>query len=101
MEKKKDKIRIRRYSCNYCNCTGYFNRKQLILQNSNWGYQFINKDICNYCEGRGYIVFKRKYEDINNYQSFLISFVSIIIFIILIINIHKKKNVNIYLLKKT
>ena len=30
-----------------------------------------DKDICNYCGGRGYIVFKRKYEDINNYQSFL------------------------------
>ena len=32
--------------------------------------KFINRDICKYCEGRGYIVFKRKYEDINNYQSF-------------------------------
>ena len=29
MEKKKDKIRIRRYSCNYCNCTGFFNKKQI------------------------------------------------------------------------
>ena len=71
MEKKKDKIRIRRYSCNYCNCTGFFNRKQIIFQIWNWGYQFINKDICNYCKGRGYIVFKRKYEDNNNYQSYL------------------------------
>ena len=71
MEKKKDKIRIRRYSCNYCNCTGFFNRKQIIFQIWNWGYEFINKDICNYCEGRGYIGVKHKYENTNNYQSYL------------------------------
>ena len=59
MEKKKDKIRIRRYSCNYCNCTGFFNKKQIIFQIWNWGYQFINKDIFN----RG---FKLKKIDINS-----------------------------------
>ena len=71
MEKKKDKIRIRRYSCNHCTGTGFFCKKQIIFQIWNWGYQFINKDICNYCEGRGFIVFKHKYEDYNNYQSYL------------------------------
>ena len=71
MKEKKNKIRIRRYLCYHCSCTGFFNKKQIIFQIWNWGYNFINKDICNYCEGRGYIEFKRKYETFNNFKSYL------------------------------
>ena len=71
MKEKKNKIRIRRYLCYHCSCTGFFNKKQIIFQIWNWGYNFINKNICNYCEGRGYIEFKRKYETFNNFQSYL------------------------------
>ena len=71
MVKAKNKSKIRRYSCYYCNCTGFFNKKQIIFQIWNWGYEFINKDLCNYCEGRGYIVFKHKYELLNNYKSYM------------------------------
>ena len=39
-----------------------FNRKQIIFQIWNWGYQFIGKEICKYCDGRGFIMFKRKFE---------------------------------------
>ena len=71
MIEKKNKIRIRRRSCYCCSCTGLFKKKQIIFQIWNWGYNFINRDISNHCEGRGYIKYKRKYETFNNCQSYL------------------------------
>ena len=52
MIKNKPKIRIRRYSCYYCNCTGFHAKKQIIFQVWNWGYEFINRQICKYCNGK-------------------------------------------------
>ena len=71
MVKEKNKTKIKRYYCYHCNCTGFFNKKQIIFQIWNWGYEFINKNLCKYCEGRGYIIFKHKYELLNNYKSYL------------------------------
>ena len=71
MIKNKPKIRIRRYSCYYCNNTGFHAKKQTIFQLWNWGYEFINRQICRYCNGKGFVQFKHKYEKTNAYQSFL------------------------------
>ena len=67
----KSKIRIRRYSCWYCNNTGFFSSKQTIFKLWNWGYEFVNRKICKYCDGRGFVVFRHKFEKTNAYQSFL------------------------------
>ncbi len=67
----KPKTRIRRYSCYYCDCTGFFTKKRIIFQIFNWAYQMKNKKICNYCNGRGFIEFKHKFNQENNFQSFL------------------------------
>ena len=32
---------------------------------------YLNKKICNYCNGRGFIEFKHRYNRENNFQSFL------------------------------
>jgi hypothetical protein len=68
---KKLKIRICRYSCYYCDCTGHFTKTQTIFKIWNWGYQIKDKKICNYCDGRGFIEFKHKFNQENNFQSFL------------------------------
>ena len=67
----KSKIRIRKYSCYYCNNTGFFAKKQTIFKIWNWGYEFVNREICKYCDGKGFIVFRHKFEKTNAYQSFL------------------------------
>ena len=67
----KSKILIRRYSCWYCNNTGFFFSKQTIFKLWNWGYEFVNREICKYCDGRGFVVFRHKFEKTNAYQSFL------------------------------
>ena len=54
----KAKTRIHRYSCYYCDCTGFFERKRTVFQIWSWGYQIVDKKICNYCNGRGFIEFK-------------------------------------------
>ena len=71
MINNKSNIRTRRYSCYYCNCTGFHAKKQIIFQVWNWGYEFINRQICRYCNGKGFVQFKHKYEKTNAYQSFL------------------------------
>ncbi len=71
MKNEKEKYRVKRYWCWYCHCTGFFSKKQTIFKIWNWGYQFIDKQICKYCDGKGFVVFKRKLETENNYQSFL------------------------------
>ena len=70
MIKKKDRVKVKRYHCYFCNCTGFFNKKQTIFQIWNWGYEFINKKICRYCNGRGFTVLKHKFEALNNYKSY-------------------------------
>ena len=67
----KPKTRVRRYSCYYCDCTGFFTKNQVIFQIWNWGYQIKNKKICYYCDGRGFIEFKRKFTKDTNFQSLL------------------------------
>ena len=70
MVNEKNKCKIKRYSCYYCNCTGFYSKKQIIFQIWNWGYQFVDREICKYCDGRGFVVFKHKFETTNNYQSY-------------------------------
>ena len=67
----KPKLRIRKYNCYYCDCTGIITNKRVIFQILDWGYQYLNKKICHYCNGRGYVEFKHKYTKENNFQSFL------------------------------
>ena len=67
----KAKTRIHRYSCYYCDCTGFFERKRTVFQIWSWGYQIVDKKICNYCNGRGFIESKHRYNRENNFQSFL------------------------------
>ena len=67
----KSKTRIRKYSCYYCNCTGFHAKKQIIVQIWTWGYEFVDRKLCKYCNGRGYIIFKRKYEQLTAYQSYM------------------------------
>ena len=70
MIKNKEKVKVKRYHCYFCNCTGVFFKKQTILQIWNWGYEFINKELCRYCNGRGFTVLKHKLEIQNNYRSY-------------------------------
>ena len=42
----KPKVRIRKYSCYYCDCTGILTKKRVIFQILDWGYQYLNKKIC-------------------------------------------------------
>jgi len=37
----KAKTRIHRYSCYYCDCTGFFERKRTVFQIWSWGYQIV------------------------------------------------------------
>ena len=46
-------------------------KKQVIFQIWNWGYEFVDRQLCKYCNGRVYIIFKRKYEQLSSYQSFM------------------------------
>ena len=71
MVNDKSKIQIKRYSCWYCNNTGFFSSKQTIFKIWNWGYEFVNREICKHCDGRGFVVFCHKFEKTNDYQSFL------------------------------
>ena len=70
MVNEKNKCKIKRYSCYYCNCTGFYSKKQIIFQIWNWGYQFVDREICKYCDGRGFVVFRHNFETTNNYQSY-------------------------------
>ena len=71
MIENKEKTKVKKYYCFWCHCTGFINKKQTIFQIWNWGYEFINKKICQYCNGRGFTVLKHKHEIHNNYKSFL------------------------------
>ena len=71
MIKNKEKTKVKKYYCFWCHCTGFINKKQTIFQIWNWGYEFINRKICQYCNGRGFTVLKHKHEIHNNYKSFL------------------------------
>ena len=71
MIENKEKTKVKKYYCFWCHCTGFINKKQTIFQIWNWGYEFINKKICQHCNGRGFTVLKHKHEIHNNYKSFL------------------------------
>ena len=46
-------------------------KNQIIFQIWNCGYQMKNKKICNYCDGRGFIEFKREFTQDTKFQSLL------------------------------